>query len=255
MVPLMNDVFHWPDFLPAFGRAAEAAGFVRSDLWETSAGPLVVWNCPSDGPEVYLSAGIHGDEPAGPMALLEMMCAGFFTPDIHWSICPALNPTGLAAGTRENADGIDLNRDYWQRGTAEVKAHVAWLLNMPVPAMFLSLHEDWESQGFYFYEINLGNDEPGRAAAILDAVSPWFPPESGPEIDGHLPRGPGWIFHAAEADLPKEWPEAIYLSKRGCPISFTFETPSHAALASRVAAHCAAVRVACRHLTDQLGER
>jgi len=38
----------------------------------------------------------------------------------------------------------------------------------------------------------------------------------------------------------------------GCPLSFTFETPSHAALPARVAAQCAAVRAACRHLTDQI---
>ncbi len=245
----MSNVFHWPDFLPAFSIAAEQAGFTPTALAETPAGPLMAWERASAGPRVYLSAGIHGDEPAGPLALLELMRAGFFTEAIYWVLCPALNPTGLAVGTRENAAGIDLNRDYLTRYTPEVRAHAAWLEAMEEPQLFLSLHEDWETRGFYFYEINLSDDDSQRADCIIEAVKPWFAPESGPEIDGHESRAPGWIFHAAEPDLPEGWPEAIFIAKLGCPLSFTFETPSHAPLASRVAALCAAVRTACGHLS------
>ena len=92
----------------------------------------------------------------------------------------------------------------------------------------------------YFYEINLKDDQPQRAAEILEAVAVSFAPESGPDIDGHEAREPGWIYHDAEADLPDDWPEAIYLAKQGCPLSFTFETPSQAVLVTRVAAHVSA---------------
>jgi hypothetical protein len=248
MVAAMQHAFQWNDFLPAFSAAAEAAGFSSEVLVETAAGPLMAWERQGPGPQVYLSAGIHGDEPAGPLALLELMRAGFFTEEIHWSLCPALNPTGLAAGARDNAEGIDLNRDYRLRKTREVTAHAEWLARHEVPHMFLSLHEDWESTGFYLYEINLGEDVPHRTRGILESVMPWFPLEAGPDIDGHLPREAGWIFHAAEADVPEGWPEAIHLAKLGCPLSFTFETPSQAGLAERVAAHCAAVRAAWRHV-------
>jgi hypothetical protein len=193
---------------------------------------------------------MHGDEPAGPLALLEMMRSGYFSDRIHWMICPALNPSGLASSRRENVDGVDMNRDYWTLITPEVAAHTEWLDSQPVPDLCISLHEDWETRGFYFYEINLGEDDPERAAAILGAVSPWFPPEAGPEIDGHECREPGWIFHAAEPDLPEGWPEAIYLAKMGCPLSFTFETPSGGKLADRVACHCAAIRKASGYLLD-----
>jgi hypothetical protein len=244
MIAAMEHVFHWPDFLPAFAKAAEKAGFSAEQLADTSAGPLMAWERHAAGPRVYLSAGIHGDEPAGPLALLELMSSGFFSPEIHWSLCPALNPTGLAAAARDNAEGFDLNRDYRLRNTLEVAAHADWLSRREVPRIFLSLHEDWEASGFYLYEINLGEDAPHRTRGILDSVKPWFPLEAGPDIDGHLPREAGWIFHAAEADVPEGWPEAIHLAKLGCPLSFTFETPSHAGLATRVAAHCAAVRAA-----------
>jgi hypothetical protein len=59
-----------------------------------------------------------------------------------------------------------------------------------------------------------------------------------------VPRAPGWIFHEPEPDEPHGWPEAIFLAKHGCPLSFTFETPSQGELRDRVAAQCAAVGAA-----------
>lgn len=242
----MDAVWDWSGFLPEFSREAEARGFAGRVLAQLAGGELMAWERPAAGPRVYLSAGIHGDEPAGPLALLELLKAEFLEPGIHWLLCPALNPDGLAAGTRGNAMGRDLNRDYWLRRTLEVKAHAGWLEANPAPDLFVSLHEDWESAGFYFYEINLGLDEPLRARAIIEAVRPWCHPEPGPEIDGHLARAEGWIYHEAEADVPQGWPEAIFLAKLGCPLSFTLETPSHQPLELRIAAQMAAVRAACR---------
>lgn len=246
--PCMEVTDPWRSFADEFGEAAEACGFRREILYHTPAGSVSAWTrgVPGAGKDIYLSSGIHGDEPAGPLALLELMRAGFFQREISWAICPALNPAGLLAGRRENADGIDLNRDYRIRATPEVAAHVDWLSRRPrTPDLFLSLHEDWESSGFYFYEINHGKDHPARAAAILSAVSPWFPSEDSAVIDGHTVREKGWIYHPPEADEPEGWPEAIFLSHLGCPISFTFETPSRRKLADRIAAQIAAVKAAC----------
>ena len=46
------------------------------------------------------------------------------------------------------------------------------------------------------------------------------------------------------------WPEAIFLAKHGCPLSFTFETPSQAPLARRIAALGAAVRAAAKGMAQ-----
>jgi predicted deacylase len=239
----------WPQFLDDFAAVAKAQGFSEHTLCNTSAGPMQAWTRGTAGlPRIMISSGIHGDEPAGPLALLECLRCGDFSADSSWSLCPALNPTGLAAGSRENHDGMDLNRDYRTRRTLEVSSHAAWLDMQPVPDLFLSLHEDWETKGFYLYEINQGEDTPARSTAILKAVKPWFAAEPGPLIDGHEIRSPGWIYHRAEADFPEEWPEAIHIAKLGCPLSFTFETPSSATLASRVAALRDALRAACRKI-------
>ncbi len=249
----MDMMFELPGFQAAFREVAEAAGFEANLLAEFEDGPLLAWERPGDGPRVYLSAGMHGDEPAGPLALLELARSGYFKDPVHWLLCPALNPAGLAIGRRENADGVDLNRDYWVRTSLEVAAHAAWLDARPAPELFISLHEDWETSGFYFYEINLGAEVPERTRSIIAATAPWFVPEPGPQIDGHESREPGWIYHQAEPDLPEGWPEAIFLAKMGCPLSFTFETPSRAPLASRVAAHVAAVKAACESVLNQVG--
>ncbi len=235
----MPKFFDWPGFLPEFSASARIGGFRETVLMQTEDGPLIAWIKDGDGPTVYLSAGIHGDEQAGPLAALQLMQDGFFRDGCRWLICPALNPGGLALGTRENRAGMDLNRDYRLKSSPEIDAHSGWLSRQAPPDVFISFHEDWESKGFYLYEINLGEDNPRRAASILAAVSGIFPPEPGPEIDGHTVREDGWIHHRAEADLPESWPEAIFLAKHGCPLSFTFETPSCAPLGKRVAAHIA----------------
>lgn len=235
----------WLKFLGDFGIEAERCGFAAAEIGTFDGGPMIAWDRRGNGRRVYLSAGMHGDEPAGPLALLELMRQDFFDAQHDWSICPAINLSGLAAATRGNAAGIDLNRDYWHRRTPEVAAHAAWLESRPRPDVFVSLHEDWESSGFYFYEINLGPDCPERAHAILTAVEKWFPREPGPVIDEHIAREPGWIYHAAEPDRPQGWPEAIFLAKMGCPVSFTFETPSRAPLDQRIGAHVAGVKAVC----------
>jgi hypothetical protein len=239
----MAAAFDVESFLAEFGEVAASKGFTRRHLGDTSAGPLLAWERLEDEVPVYLSAGMHGDEPAGPPAMLALLRSGFLDRS-SWMLCPVLNPTGLAAGTRENAEGIDLNRDYLTLRSGEARAHSAWLAALPCPRLFVSMHEDWETSGFYFYEINLGEDCPERAAAILQAVKPWFPPEPATVIDEHDIRSAGWIYHVPEADMPENWPEAIFLAKRGCPVSFTFETPSANCLDARIAAHVAAVKAA-----------
>ena len=94
--------------------AARASDF-RVERFGTVGGiPLLALTrrVPGPAPRIYLSAGIHGDEPAPPLAVLEMLEAGAFDPEVDWFVCPFLNPGGMALGTRENPGGIDLNRDY-----------------------------------------------------------------------------------------------------------------------------------------------
>src|SRR3989442_8411051 len=65
------------------------------------------------GRRVLVVGCIHGNEPGGiPIArALERLSPH----DLDLWIVPDLNPDGVAANTRQNADGVDLNRNFpWQ---------------------------------------------------------------------------------------------------------------------------------------------
>src|SRR5579862_4172829 len=105
-------------------------------------------------PRIYLSTGIHGDEPAGPLAALRLIRENQWPETVDLWFCPCLNPLGFALNSRENSRGIDLNRDYLKPVAEEITAHITWLERQPMFDLCLLLHEDWESHGFYVYEQN-----------------------------------------------------------------------------------------------------
>lgn len=231
-------------YLEEWVALAKSRGFVVESFAEVDGYSLPACVKEAEGaPSVYLSAGMHGDEPAGVLAMRELLNEGVFDDRITWLLCPMINPTGLMAGVRENVQGVDLNRDYLVRETEEVRAHVAWLERQPVPEMFVSLHEDWESTGFYLYEIQKRGC-PSTARSILEACAEVIPTEPSGVIDDHAVREPGWIFHEPRADFPDQWPEAIFMAERGTRVSYTLETPSSLPLEKRVACHMQAVRTA-----------
>ena len=221
--------------------AAKKRGFSEEILLETQCGPVLGFKRIKAGaPVVYLSSGIHGDEPSGPNAICELLENDQLDSEKSWLVCPMMNPTGLAAGTRETAKGKDINRDYKKCETAEAAAHVEWLREQPVPELFFSLHEDWESTGIYLYEINCLH---GRtiSAQMLKAAEPYFQIEPEEVIDDHPVRSPGWIYHLNKPDMPDGWPEAIFAAHIGCPVSYTVETPSSFDLRRRIDCHKAMV--------------
>lgn len=189
---------------------------------------------------IYLSAGIHGDEPAGPLALLELLRSDALPRQHDWAICPLMNPVGLRQGTRENADGVDLNRDYRDFRSLEIRSHRDWIRDQVKEIdLGIHLHEDWEAGGFYLYELNFGRS-PSRAAALLEAARTFLPIETAGCIDGRSAQG-GIIRPDTVPELPEGHPESIYLYQQYGGVLYTLETPSSAELALRVSALKAAV--------------
>ena len=54
---------------------------------------------------------IHGSEPTG-LAVIRRLRTMPLPAHVHLWLVPTVNPDGLAAGTRQNAHGVDLNRNW-----------------------------------------------------------------------------------------------------------------------------------------------
>jgi protein MpaA len=66
---------------------------------------------PNASRRVVVVGCIHGDEPAG-IAIVRAFERRSLDSSVQWWMIEDLNPDGVAAGTRQNARGVDLNRNF-----------------------------------------------------------------------------------------------------------------------------------------------
>jgi protein MpaA len=125
----------------------------------------------ADSPRRALIVGcIHGNEPAG-MAIAKSLSAATALPEVDLWIVRDLNPDGVAARTRDNADGVDLNRnfpDHWTPLGPPGSLHYAGPgpLSEPesraVAALLSRLHP---TLGIWYHQaLNVVDDSQGPAA-------------------------------------------------------------------------------------------
>jgi hypothetical protein len=198
-------------------------------------------------PRVYISTGIHGDEPAGPLAVRQLLQDNRWPSQVDLSLIPCLNPAGFRLNRRENADGMDLNREYLQPKAEETLAHIAWLNRQPGFDLCFCLHEDWESHGFYVYELNPEN-RPSLAEAIVAGAAQVCPIDTSEMIEDRPAKG-GIIRPNVDPRERPQWPEAFFLLTYKTRLSYTLEAPSDFPLAVRVAALATAVEEALTTFT------
>ena len=247
----------------AFAREIEDAAldgdWTIRHLSPTEAGPRPwlhrVARTGPGAPTVYLSAGIHGDEVSGPFALLEMLRQADFFKAFEVTMFPMLNPEGLVRNVRENAVGIDLNRDYRHSKSAEILGHIEVLKTLGRFDAAMMLHEDFEGVGAYVFELN-DEDPPVLGQKIIAAMARHVPIDTRTEID-EFPSRNGVISRRDIARLRgpienrPDWPEAIYLSMNHTKMSYTTETPKPFPLTQRVQAQIAAVET----VLEEMGEK
>ncbi len=151
--------------------------------------PLVCLTTPG-AREVVVTAGFHGEEPAGPLTLLEHFgeAADFARRHgVALRVFPCVNPSGFEGGHRYNASGEHPNNDFLRYETEpgvireevqEGETFVAWhphrqgpketqalhneLARHPPPQGALDLHQDAWVQARCFYAYHFGDPAPWR---------------------------------------------------------------------------------------------
>lgn len=97
-------------------------------------------------PTVLLSAGVHGDEPAGVYAVMDFLEQEVWRYADRARLCifPCANPSGFEADTRCTMNGVDLNRSFGVGSTQpEVVAIEEWLRETAGPfCLHVDLHEN-----------------------------------------------------------------------------------------------------------------
>ncbi len=188
--------------------------------------------------KVGVFAGIHGDEPAGTLAVQELASWARRKPaelsGYAMHLFPVCNPTGQRAGTRHSRTGLDLNREFWNGSDQpEVRALEAELRAGRFDVI-IALHEDDTSDGLYGFA---GDTALSRQVLepALKAASTVLPRNTAGKIDG-FPAENGIIgggYRGILSAPPEQRPRALEV---------VFETPALAPQARRVAASILAVQ-------------
>jgi hypothetical protein len=201
---------------------------------------------PREG-SIYISAGIHGDEPAGTEALITwaegntrlLRRRPFF-------LAPCINPWGLVNNSRADAMRRDLNRVFQEQSVAEIVA-LKRAMGRRRYALGLTLHEDYDGMGIYIYELQ--GATPYWGEALLEVARAHLPADMRECIEGRESAG-GLVRRALDMKLFEEigLPEAVYLHLQGCQRVFTIETPSEYGLDRRVRAQVAVIAECVRRV-------
>jgi hypothetical protein len=217
------------DFLGPFNVAADEYAVPRF----TFEGPNS-----SDPIRIGIFAAIHGDEPAGALALASFLTLLVAEPEIaenfHLEVYPLCNPTGFEDNTRHSRRGRDLNRLFWQNSAeAEVQLLEHELRSRHFSGI-IQLHADDTSDGIYgFVRGHTLTEHLLRPA--LRAAGEVLPRNVNATIDGFAARD-GIICEHYEGVL------GAPVQMDPVPFEIIFETPQLAPMERQVQALVVALR-------------
>ncbi|MBE2280085.1 MAG: DUF2817 domain-containing protein [Ignavibacteriaceae bacterium] len=137
--------------LIAVSFAEKYSGFVRYKTGNSFTGEQIpVLKIGTGATKVLMWARMHGDEPTAQLSIFDIFYffassydPGFFKylkSRLTILIVPCLNPDGATAFTRENLQGIDINRDSIELQTPEAK-FLTQLYNEFKPHFCFNLHD------------------------------------------------------------------------------------------------------------------
>lgn len=203
---------------------------------------------------ILISAGVHGDEPAGVYAALKFIkyWLGPYKEDYQFVIFPCMNPFGFEANTLETESGHNLNRQFGIESSIPeartVESYLRYLKKEYV--MTFDLHEiepSYEGEGFtpadnptdcYLYE-TITDNSPKLGSKMIESLPKHLDYCHWPEIyedisvDGVVsyPEGLQNAVYSQQTNFDG------YLNGRYTSHSFTNETPVGWPMPDRIVAH------------------
>jgi murein peptide amidase A len=268
--PVSRKIRDYREVIEAVDRAIrEIPSLQRTELGTVRAGSdfypvyhLTLRGAKSGNPEgrpVYIGGGIHGDEPGGVWAVLEFLKRYPALPDSYqqfeFSVLPCTNPFGYEHGTRENAAGTDLNRQFRNPAPPAEVQYVKKAVGGRPFLLAMEFHEDVDTPGFYLYELTqAGESSWGRE--MVGKIGAKYPVNRNEEIEG-MPAV-GGLIHREDADDDfrqmlehrPDWPQAFYHYANGSRRCYTTETPVHLTRDERADIHLTALDVALHKLWE-----
>ncbi|MEA3188746.1 MAG: hypothetical protein QOD99_2576 [Chthoniobacter sp.] len=173
-----------------------------------------------------LFAGIHGDETAGILGLIDLVreleSEPNFAREFQLWIYPMCNPSGYVDGTRHGRCGLDLNRQFWKNSPEpEVNLLEEEIRRRRFDGI-ISLHSDDTSEGVYGF-VRGATLTRHLLAPALAAAEAALPRNNNDHIDGfHAVEG---IIHSGYGGILSAPPDA-----HPAPFEIVLETPHHAAV-------------------------
>lgn len=152
----------------------------RKGLWLRPLGELergrYIWlvskrNHNGSKPNLLIASGFHGEEPAGPWAILKWIetCDLKVLNEVNISFLPIVNPTGFNIGQRKNKWGEKINQGFCHPEKNEPLSREGKILLENSETLcefardgFLSLHEDTTTKKFYVYDHSANAGDFGR---------------------------------------------------------------------------------------------
>jgi len=196
-------------------------------------------------PRLLIVSGFHGEERAGPIALIQWLEA--FDPNlykkVHLSLIPIINPVGFNKNQRYNDEKERTNCGFChpesgdrpsQEGIILLKN--SQLLKNSSKHGFLSLHEDIPSEKFYLYTFERETEYTAFTRELRDTLGSFFKdPLHGETVTTDAHGGDGilvengivyklcdgsfedWLFHegtikAATTETPGKYPLKIRIN-------------------------------------------
>jgi protein MpaA len=237
---------HDYDYLARRWRSLARKASLRCEVFATSDNyDLLCVRSPAleDKGGIYFSAGIHGDEPASTEGLYLWAELNLkYLREVPLFLLPCLNPWGLIHNRRVDAEGRDLNRSYHLDDVPVIKGHKEALRGLNF-CLSICLHEDYDAQGVYLYELWHRGGLADRAigSELLTAAGYYVPVDLRKKIEGRK-ASQGSIKRRIRHKQFPVMPEAPFLAFNHSEHTITFETPSECELGARVQAQAAAIQ-------------